>query len=410
VVSNFAVLRKFIINYKAAYTGLPRSAWLLSLVVLINRSGSMVLFFLVLYLTTELDFSISKAGQMVSVYGFGSIFGAYLGGWISDRIGTLKVMTFSLVVGGLGFVLLSFLTNPLPIGIALFFLAVIAESLRPANSTALAMVSPPESRPRAFALNRMAVNLGVTIGPALGGFLALYNYHLLFWIDGLTCIIAACLLWILFHKSEINRVVEVTNNLVASIKPWKDSIFLMILFLIFLLGNIFIQVFNTWPLYLRQFYNLTEDQIGLLLALNGIIIVIVELPLIYRLEGKRHLNIMALGSFFLASGFGILPFGDTFIFAVVTVIIFTIGEMLVFPLVAGFIANRATDENRGKYMGMFGFTFSLSFVVGPLLGSWIYDHISPDMLWFAIIGTGLITLPGFLFVETILAKSNLPHK
>jgi MFS family permease len=114
---------------------------------------------------------------------------------------------------------------------------------------------------------------------------------------------------------------------------------------------------------------------------------------------------MALGSLFLAAGFGILPLGDSYNFVALTVVIWTIGEMLVFPLVAGFIANRASDENRGKYMGLFGFTFSLSFVGGPLIGSWIYDYIDPSLLWYSVIFTGIVASIGFLLVERRIVKS-----
>ncbi len=131
------------------------------------------------------------------------------------------------------------------------------------------------------------------------------------------------------------------------------------------MGINFLQIFNTWPLYLEEHYHLPEDKIGLLLAVNAIMIVLLEMPLVHMIENFQPLKIMAAGAFLLFSGFALLPLDSAFSWAVLTVIIWSAGEILVFPLLAGFIANRADDSNRGKYMGMFSFSFGLAFTTAP---------------------------------------------
>ncbi len=391
-------------KYIAAYKGLPKMAWLLSLIILINRSGSVVLFFLVLYLTSQLDYSVSEAGRMISVYGLGALAGSYLGGWLSDRIGIIRVMVFSLVLSSIGYIILCYTREPLLITMVLFIVAVVAEAFRPANNTALALVCSPENRARGFALNRMAVNLGVTIGPAVGGFLALISYQLLFWFDALTCLAAAIFLIFLFINKEFTNIKKDSDASSGLKKPWNDRFYLILLFLLFLTGIIFVQLMNTWPLYLKSYYNLIENQIGFLFAINGIMIVLIELPLIHSVERKSTLKIMAIGAILFAGGFGILPLSTSYFFAAITVIIWTFGEMLIFPLVAGLIANRSSDENRGQYMGMFSFTFSLTFVIGPALGSWIYDSIGPLYLWSGSGLLGLFIMIGILTLEKYQSK------
>jgi len=184
--------------YTKSFAGLPRDAWLLAAAVFINRAGSMVLFFLSLYLTQKMGFTISEAGQMISLYGMGALIGSYTGGWLSDRIGSIRVQMISLVLSAFGYVILGYMRQPIYIASMLFVVAIVAEALRPANNTAISEVSSPELRARGFALNRLAINLGVSIGPALGGFLALYSYHYLFWIDGLTCLAGFSLLLYFF--------------------------------------------------------------------------------------------------------------------------------------------------------------------------------------------------------------------
>jgi MFS family permease len=393
------MITQIVNKYIASYKGLSKSAWLLSLVILINRSGSVVLFFLVLYLTSQLDYSVSEAGRMISVYGLGALAGSYIGGWLSDRIGVIKVMVYSLVLSAIGYVVLCYITNPVIITIFLFIVAVVAEAFRPANSTALALVCSPENRTRGFALNRMAINLGVTIGPAIGGFLAIISYRLLFWFDAITCLAAAVFIMFIFKNTEFNYPEKDSGDNTETKNPWTDYYYLILLFLLFLTGIVFVQLLNTWPLYLKSYYNLIEDQIGLLFAINGLLIVLFELPLIHSVERKSVLKIMAIGTILFAGGFSILPLSTSYLFAAICVIIWTFGEMLVFPLVAGFIANRAMDNNRGQYMGMFSFTFSLAFVIGPTLGSWIYDNYSPTYLWTGTGAIGIIIMIGLLTLE-----------
>lgn len=396
--------------YKESYSGLPRRVWLLSLVSLINRSGSMVLFFLTLYLTGQLGFSAARAAYMISIYGLGALAGSLLGGRLSDRIGANKVQLYSLLLNGLGFILLSFIHNPLVLAPALFLTASIGEAFRPASITAITAACPPDKRARGIALNRLAINLGVTLGPAVGGFLAAVNYKLLFWIDGLTCMLAALFLWNFLgaEQAPAQRYTRRNDQKAASVL--HDHIFLGLLFLLLIIGLTFMQFFSTWPLYLKSSFGLQEKHIGLLVSLNTLLIVLVEMPLVHKLEKKNIFSVILRGCLFIFAGFAILPLGQGFYYAAFTVVLWTIGEMLVYPLAGGFIANRARDENRGSYMGLLSFTFSLGFVLGPTLGGWVYQYLGPQTLWY---GAGLLAFPvsaGFVLLNILYNKENETRK
>ena len=376
--------------YREAFLGLPRLAWMLALALFINRSGSMVLFFLTIYLTSQLQFSVSAAGGMISIYGLGALVGAFSGGWLSDRFGPRRIQIISLLSSGLLYILLGYIRDPFFFALLLFILAITIDAFRPANSTAMANACPPEIRVRGFVLNRLAINLGLTIGPAVGGWLATIDYIYLFWIDGLTSLLAIIILLQYTRKTELSDHTPVKDRTDEPVMPWRDRAFLTVLILAFLLGLVFVQLFNTWPVYLRSVYQLLENKIGLLLALNAVMIVLIEMPLVYRLEKRNAVKIMQVGSVFFLSGFVMLPLGSTFFYAAGTVFFFTWGEMLVFPLMAGLIANRAPDQTRGKYMGMYTFTFALCYVIGPFIGTWIYENLGADTLWF---GCGVIIIP-----------------
>ncbi|MGI8637233.1 MAG: MFS transporter, partial [Segetibacter sp.] len=177
--------------YKAAYLGLSRQTWFLSLVILINRSGTMVVPFMTMYATQKLHFSIVDAGIIMALFGAGSIVGAFIGGKLTDTIGFYKIQVSALLGGGVMFIVLGYLHSYFMLCCGTFVLGLINESFRPAHSTAIAYYSKRENRTRSYSLNRLAINLGWAFGGALGGFLASYNYHLLFWVDGLTNISAA---------------------------------------------------------------------------------------------------------------------------------------------------------------------------------------------------------------------------
>ena len=185
-------------EYVQAYRGLPRRAWLLFAVNLINASGGMVFFFLSLYLTREIGLTTARAGLVLSVYGVGSLAGALAGGWLSDRVGSIRAQKMSLAVCGVLLIALGQVRTVAGILPLLFSLALAAGTLYPANTTSMAKICPPELQLKGFALNRLANNLGATIGPAIGGVLAMMDYRLLFWADGLTSLAAAAvfaLLW-----------------------------------------------------------------------------------------------------------------------------------------------------------------------------------------------------------------------
>ena len=286
----------------------------------------------------------------------------------------------------------------------LLILAIVAEAFRPANATAMAQVCPTNLRPRGFALLRLAVNLGFTLGPAIGGFLANINYSYIFWVDGLTCLAAAIIFWLIFHRVEQRVELRKESNIELKKSPWKDKTLLNILSLSFFIGVVIFQIFNTWPLYLREGYHLLEYQIGTLMAVNTLLIVFFEMPIIHKLEKRNPIKLMQIGSLFFFSGFALLQFGNSYSYAVFTIIIWTIGEILLLPICASFIANLALESNIGRYMGLYTFSFSFSFVIGPFMGSWIYENISSSALWSIIGIIGIFVWIRLLFLEKKVKK------
>jgi predicted MFS family arabinose efflux permease len=389
------VLKSLFGKYRAAYTGLPRDAWALSLILFINMSGTMVVFFLSLYMTQRLGFSVLQAGRILSVYGVGMIAGTLSGGWASDRIGPRATQRATLFGEGIALFALGFFRTPTAMAAGVFLVAFFASALFPANSSAIVEVCPVALRSRGFALNRLANNLGVTIGPVVGGFLSRIDYSLLFWADGATCILAGLAFYVVFPKSRRNRACDAPEGTGRPTAWWTDRGLLGILAGTLGISVIFVQIFGAFPLYLRTIYGFRENVIGLAVAVNSGLIVLAQMVLTHGAERFRRGRVAAVGTILLGLGFGLLPLGHGFLYAAMTVVIWTFGEMLVLPTLTTMISLRAPEGGQGKYQGLFSLAFSVGNVLGPAVGMAAYDRLGAPVLWFGVAGLAAAVASGF---------------
>lgn len=390
-------------EYISAYSGLSPSAWWLSVVMLINRMGTMVLPFMTLYMTETHGVSIGKAGFVMTVFGLGTICGALLGGRLTDKFGFYYIQLFSLFGGGIMFLVLSQMRDYNSICITTFFLSLINEAFRPANASAIAHFSKEGNRTRSFALNRLAVNLGWAVGSTIGGFVAAKSYYLLFWIDGLTNISAALLLWVLLapskNKANNNRP---TNDAIRGPSAYKDKPYLVFIVLNTLFAICFFQTFTTIPLFFKQHLLLQENQIGMVMAVNGLIIALFEMVLVHRLEGKKSIMTYIMTGTFLVSlsfiALNVVP--GMLSLAYIYILFITIGEMIGMPFMNTYWINRATERNRGQYAALFTISWAIAQVTGPGLGAYIADRAGFNVLWWIIAGICLVTVAGYKYLET----------
>lgn len=381
--------------YKSAFSGLSREVWLLALTLLVNRSGTMVLPFLALYVTNELGLTPVVAGKLLAGYGLGAIVGAYLGGLGTDRLGAIRTQGLSLWLSGFTFLAMG-QTHHIPVLSGLLFLqGVFSESYRPASMSAAAAFSDDETRTRAFALMRLAVNAAMTIGPAVGGLLALRNYELLFWVNAGTSMSAAVLLRILLFKRETKVVGPKDLADGTRRSPWKDLPFAGVLALTLVIAVVFMQSLSTFPLFLRDYAGLIESEIGLLFAVNTVLIILLEMVIIKSVEKLSLLRVCGVGSLLTCVGFALLPLGQSYVFLMFTVVIWTVGEMLFAPLLHAIAGARANAASRGAYLASVAMAHSIAFVVAAPLGTWVYERFGPSTLWGGIGVMGFGVAAGF---------------
>ncbi|MES2847548.1 MAG: MFS transporter [Bacteroidota bacterium] len=393
--------------YNDAYAGLSASTWWLSLVMLINRSGTMVVPFMTLYMTTQMNVSIGKAAFVMSLFGAGSVAGALLGGKITDKVGFYYVQLITLIGGGIMFIVLGQMKSYTAICIASFFLSVINEAFRPANTVAIAHYSKEENRTRSYSLNRLAINLGWAVGGMLGGFISDYNFELLFWVDGFTNIAAGVLLYCVLSPSKneaTKQNIEKSVTVVASV--YKDHLYLFFVFLQILFAICFFQLFTILPVFFESEWHLSKPFIGFTMALNGLLIALIEMVLVYKLEGRRpYLHYIFIGVFLVGLSYAMLniDFMNVYWLAIASSVVVTLGEMLSMPFMNSFWIKRTQPSNRGQYAGLYTMAWSMAQVVGPVTSGQIAEHYGYDVLWW---GTGVICL---LLSITYLLMQKFAH-
>jgi predicted MFS family arabinose efflux permease len=390
--------------YKQAYSGLTRNIWLLSTVMLINRSGTMVLAFLTLY-NKELGYTIEQGGWIVAIYGVGAFAGAFIGGKLSDAFGFYKIQFGALFFGGIMFILLGQMNSYGSICICTFFLSMINESFRPANASAIAHYSNPQNRTQSFSLIRLAINLGWGVGIAVGGFLASFNYHLLFWVDGGTNISAALLLLLILPKISLEQQKKqgkdnaVIGKTISS--AFKDSTFLFFLAFIILFASSFFQLFTTVPIFFHENLHLNEFWIGVVMAINGLLIAVFEMLIVFKLEGRKpYLFFITVGTALMGVAFLLLniPFAQGFMVAMMAVLMLTIAEMISMPFMNSYYISKTNEQNRGEYAAMYTMAWSAAQIIGSSTGSIIAHQLGFFYLWCITAGTCLIAAAGFYWL------------
>jgi len=377
-------MKRLYSNYVNSFRGLVPEIWILSVVTFINRAGAMVIPFLSLYLVSAKGFTLPQVGMIMTSYGLGSLFGTYIGGVLTDKIGFYKTIILSLFFGGLGFILLQFIDTYLGMCLGVFALMFAVDVYRPGIFVAADAYGSEKDTTRNIGLIRLAINLGFSIGPVIGGFLiAKVSYASIFWVDGVTCIIASVVLLIALKPKKVTKKTEKIIVVKEGVKPLKNKLFLLLFLIMFINSIAFVQYFSTIPLYYKTSYGLTEDVIGWLLFLNGVMIVLLEMPLISWLERLKLSKSMATfwGIFLLALSIIILNMSHWFGILIIGMILMTLGEMIGSPFASALALDMAPKGRKGTYMAIYSMSFSFAAVVGHNASMNIIDQYGFETTW-----------------------------
>lgn len=385
---------------------LPRNIWIISIASLINRVGMMVLPFLALYMTNDMHVTAAEAGSVLMAYGLGSLISAPFVGKLSDKIGSLNLIKISLIGSGIFLLFYSFIHEYHYFLILSFVWAIICESFRPAAMSFISNESKDEDRKPSFALYRLAINLGMSFGPVIGGILSTINFSLLFYFDGATSILAGLFLILSPIKLTEHEDENIEHEVKKEIKKFAflpDAKFLLFLLALIPPGMIYMQHLGAMPLFIVNDLGYTTATFGVVTAVNTIIIILIELPLNNSMKHWANWKSMFWGASLTAVGFGAMAFTQNLTALIITVVVWTFGEMILFPSAAAFAAEISPPKQRGAYMGFYQMTFSISFTVGPWLGTLIYEIYGAIVLWTSVLLFGLLSAFAMLTMKKSMA-------
>lgn len=353
----------------------------------------MVVPFMTLYLTSpEMGYSVAQAGVVFGLFGFGSFCGAYVGGRLTDKIGFYPVQLITLLGGGILFIILGQMKHYGLICLFTYLLSFVNEAFRPANSTAIAFYSREENRTRSYSLNRLAVNLGWALGSGLGGFVAHYSYELLFWVDGFTNISAAFLMWFFLKPAKANTdSIADKKDEPVKLSAYRDKTYLLFIGLVTLFGSCFFQLFTNMPVYFKRELHFSEPFIGSLMALNGLLIALIEMVFVYKLERKgKNVLFITIGVAITGASFLLLNIHFAYLYmAIFMIVCVTFGEILAMPFMNTYWIARTSHGNRGQYAALYTMAWSAAQTLGPMAGAQVAQAAGFSALWWAV---GLLSL------------------
>ena len=415
------MLKNQLENWKNIYHEYPRTFWVLIAVSFVDQLGGALLFpFFALYVTMKFGVGMTEVGYLFAFFSVSSFAGSILGGALTDRFGRKQIVIFSLIATSVSSVFMG-LASSLSAFYVIAVLSGIFSVGGPARQAMVADILPEKKRAQGYGILRVAANLSVAIGPALGGILlGVTSYLTLFIIDAVASFVVAGLfaLFIPETKPEVTEASKqesapqsVMQSFGGYLVVLRDMLFMAFIFVCILMGLVYTNMNTSLGVYLRDMFAVTEANYGLILSLNAAMVVLFQFAVTRRIENRPPLLVMAAGMLLYTIGFGMYGFVSTMPFFVLAMVILTIGEMLIAPVSQALVAKFSPEEMRGRYMAVFGISWMIPFAVGPTLAGLVMDNLDPRWLWYLAGVVGVVATFGFLWlhgkVETPV--ENLPE-
>jgi MFS family permease len=378
--------------------GLPSTFWVLFAGTLINKIGGFVYTFLMLYLTAARQMPVEQASAIVALYGAGSFLAAMVGGHLADRIGRRTTLLIGLWGGAAMMLLLGQARQVPAIAAATFGLALIQDMYRPAVNAMVADLVPPDDRPRAFGLIYWAINMGFAISAVLAGVMATRSYQWLFIGDAATTALYGVLIFLKVPETRPAEAARQGGSRASDLAvPFRDTVFITFIGICFLVLLLFFQSHVALPLDMKQ-HGLSESTYGVLVAINGVMIVLVQ-PFASRLVQRyRRSAVMALSAALVGIGFGLPALAPVVPVYAVGIVIWTLGEIIAAPVGPSIVSDLAPVELRGTYQGLYHTAWGLASCVSPAISGWVMRTAEPRALWIASVFIGLVAAAGQLAI------------
>ncbi|MBT2488817.1 MFS transporter [Streptomyces sp. ISL-96] len=400
---------------KETVSGLPDGFWWLWTSTLVNRTGAFVLTFLSLYLTQELGYSAWYAGLVIALHGLGGVAGSPLGGMLTDRWGRRPTMIAGHLGTAAGAAALAVVTSAVGVAVVVLLMGVAMQAVRPAIGATIADMVPEHERRRAYALNYWALNLGFAIAALGGGAAIVFGYRTLFVVDAAATVLCAIIVFLRLPETRpvappaVKGEEAVAEAKLSLLEVLRDAAFRTLVLLNLLVCLIFTAPWVALPLTMAG-EGLEPSAYGMVIAVNGVVIVGFQLLVNKVTDRRSPAALLTVSALLFAAGTGATALAGTPLLFAVTVVVWTLGEMVHVPTNAAATARLAPEHARGRYQGVMGMSWALAGFLAPILAGWIVDGPGPDVLWIGCGVVGCVAAAGYATrLRRVLADAEAPQ-
>jgi MFS family permease len=360
--------------------------------------------FFALYVTQKFGVGMTQVGIMFAIFAIASVAGSMLGGALTDKLGRRWMIIFGLIMSASSSVAMGLVNDLFLFYILAGVVGLLAETGGPARQAMVADLLPEEKRAEGYGMFRVAFNFAVAVGPMLGGLLAAYNFLYLFIADAIASSITAVIVYLALPETKPDASDDQPEqSFLKTLSGYgvvlRDSTYMAFLIVSLLATVVYIQMNSTLSVYLRDMHDVSPQGFGYILSLNAAMVVLFQFWITRRISKYAPMLMLALGTALVGVGFVMYGFVTTFVLFMLAMVIITIGEMVFVPVAQALAAKFAPENMRGRYMAMFGFSWTLPVAVGPLLAGLIMDNYDPNWVWYAAGIVATIAVMGYLWLH-----------
>lgn len=383
------------------YNEFPRRFWGVVGVSFIDGVGRTLLFpFFALYITQKFSVGMTEAGIVLGTFSVFSLVGSVVGGALTDRIGRKKLILFGLVASAITTLSLGLVNEFMLLFPVAAIIGIFADVAGPAHQAMIADILPEKQRQEGFGILRVVGNMAWIIGPTIGGFMANIDFFLLFVTDAIvSCIVAIIFFYFIPETKPAPHPDAKPESMLQTFagyaKVLRDSAFVGFILAAIVMGLVYIQMYNSLSVFLRDQHGISPSGYGFLLTASAITVIFLQFPTTRLIKVKPPFLMMAFGTLFYIIGFSMFGFVSAYWLFVTAIAIVTVGEMIVVPTSSALAANFAPEAMRGRYMAVFSLVWVVPAAVGPVAAGYILDNFDPNLLWY--IGGGLCALAAVAF-------------
>jgi len=387
------------------YREYPRQFWIIVGSNFIDRIGGGMIFpFFALYITKQFQVGMTEVGLLFALFSISDMFGNMIGGALTDFLGRKSMIIMGLIISALTSLAMGMVQQLEWFYVMGAVSGLFATAARPAHQAMLTDILPEKKRAEGFGVMRVAANLAVAIGPAIGGFIASYSYLILFIADTVTSLITALIVYLVVEETRPEEKEEsekkgFKETFIGYGDVLKDRKFMAFVIISTIATIVYSQMYSTLSVYLRDVHGIPESGYGWLMTLNAGMVVLFQFMITRKISKHPPMLIMALGSLLYAVGFGMYGFVSAYIFFMVAMVIITIGEMVIIPVSQAYVGDAAPEDMRGRYSGVMGFSWMIPWMIGPLLAGLLIDNGYPNWVWYGSAILASISVAGFLWLR-----------